>query len=96
MISAAARDDELRLLYFALDELKSYINNPRERFIAEEIVWLTEEIEEHLEVLLPFRAPPASATTSAECRVRSAHTAGLPKHSGEQTSPQTTSTAQPD
>lgn len=57
MTSQAVRDDELRLLYFALDELKSYINNPRERFIAEEIVWLTEEIEEHLEVLLPLRSP---------------------------------------
>ena len=55
MTSQAVLDDELRLLYFALDELKAYISNPRERAIAEEIVWLVEEIEEYLEMLLPRR-----------------------------------------
>ena len=55
MTSHAILDDELRLLYFALDELKTYINNPRERAIAEEIAWLVEEIEEHLDMLLPRR-----------------------------------------
>lgn len=56
MTSQPVLDDERRLLYFALDELKVYINNPRERFIPEEIVWLVEEIEEHLEILLPLRS----------------------------------------
>lgn len=63
MVSYTILDDERRLLYFALDELKVYINNSRERKIAEEIVWLVEEIEEHLEVLLPLRPPRSAQNT---------------------------------